>query len=199
MVNVLAIYGSHRRGQNSDVLVDKILEGLGSDITITRIFAASPGIKSCTACEGCYKLGRCVIKDEMQDVYEAIDKSDIVISATPVYFDTVSSELKKLIDRCQAVWAGKYKAGSSIISRKMRLGYVVCTAGEPEDRSCFDCTVKVLGLFYKCINTRFLGSLLVSNVDAVHVRDRKDILAEAHEIGRKIREAYETVEVQNLK
>lgn len=191
MINVLAIYGSHRRGQNSDMLVDKLLEGIGSDgASAEKIYASSSGIKSCTACEGCYKLGRCIIKDEMQSVYQAIDKADIVISSSPVYFYTVTSDMKKLIDRCQAVWASKYKTGNTIISKKHRVGYIVCTAGEPEDRSYLDCTVKVFELFYKCINTELIGSLLVSNVDAEHVKGRKDIQLEAFEAGQRLRESF---------
>lgn len=191
MINVLAIYGSHRRGQNSDMLVDKILEGIGSDGTrVEKICASSQGIKSCTACEGCYKLGRCVIEDEMQQVYQSIDKADIVISSSPVYFYTVASHMKKLIDRCQAVWASKYKTGNPIISKKHRIGYIVCTAGEPENRSYFDCTAKVFELFYKCINTELIGSLLVSDVDERHVKDRTDIQAEAFKAGHQLRKSF---------
>ncbi|HYF84651.1 MAG TPA: flavodoxin family protein [Clostridia bacterium] len=191
MINVLAIYGSHRRNQNSDMLIDKMLEGIGRDgVSVEKIYASSQGIKSCTACEGCYKLGRCVIKDEMQQVYQAIDRADIVISSSPVYFHTVTSDLKKLIDRCQAVWASKYKTNSSLISKKHRIGYIACTAGEPEERSYFGCTIKVFELFYKCINTEIIGSLLVSNVDNNHVRDRADIQFEAHEAGRRLRESF---------
>lgn len=188
MINVLAIYGSHRRGQNSDMLVDKIIEGIGRDgVNIKKIYASAPDIKSCTACEGCYKLGQCVIKDEMQQVYQEIDRADIVISSSPVYFHTVTADMKKLIDRCQAVWASKYKTGSTIISRKKRIGYIVCTAGEPEEKSYFDCTVKVFELFYKCINTELIGSLLVADVDNQHVKYRKYVLSKAFETGRQLR------------
>lgn len=188
MTNVLAIYGSHRRGHNSDLLVDKLLEGLGSDDTaIEKVYASSNGIKSCTACEGCYKLGRCVIKDDMQQLYKSFDAADIIIASSPVYFYTVSSDMKKLIDRCQAVWAGKYRVDNPLVSKKPRTGYVVCTAGEPESRSYFDCTMKVFELFYKCINTELAGSLLVSDVDSRQVKDRADILEEAIAAGSKLR------------
>lgn len=191
MINVLAIYGSHRRGQNSDMLVGKMLEGIGSEnISVEKIYASESDINSCTACEGCYKLGNCIIRDEMQAVYRAIDKADIVISSSPVYFYTVTSDMKKLIDRCQVVWASKYKTGSTLISKEHRVGYIVCTAGEPENRSYFDCTVKVFELFYKCINTELIGSLLVSNVDEIHVKDRLDIQLEAFELGRQLRNRF---------
>ena len=190
MINVLAIYGSHRRGKNSDMLVDKMLEGVGRDgVSVEKVYATSQGIKSCTACEGCYKLGRCVIKDEMQQIYQAIDKADIVVSSSPVYFYSVTSDMKKLIDRCQAVWASKYMTTNSLISKKHRVGYIACTAGEPEERSYFGCTVKVFEIFYKCINTELIGSLLVSNVDEKHVKDSSEVQLKAFEAGRRLRES----------
>ena len=104
MTRVLAIYGSHRRGQNSDILLDKVLEGIGTeDVTVKKVYASAPDIKSCAACENCYRLGRCVIKDEMLQVYAEIDKADIVVASSPVYFNTVLADMKKLIDRCQAI------------------------------------------------------------------------------------------------
>ncbi len=188
MINVLAIYGSHRRGQNSDMLVDKILDGIGRDnVSVKKIYASAPDIKSCTACEGCYKMGQCVLKDDMQQVYQDIDKADIVIASSPVYFYTVSSDMKRLIDRCQAVWASKYKTGSTLISKKNRIGYIVCTAGEPEEKSYFDCTLKVFDIFYKCINTELIGSLLVADVDNQHVKNRKYVQVRALEAGRQLR------------
>lgn len=184
MLNIVAIYGSPRRKQNSDVLLDKALGSFGDEeADITRLYASKADIRPCMGCESCYKTGRCVIRDDMRQVYDRLNRADIVITATPVYFYTVPSELKKIIDRCQAVWSGKYMAQNSLIDRKRRLGYIICTAGAPDGPAYFDCTVKVLDLFYKCINTSLEGTLLVSNVDAVHARDRKALLDEARNIG----------------
>jgi multimeric flavodoxin WrbA len=124
----------------------------------------------------------------MQQIYMAIDNADIVIASSPVYFYTVTSDMKKLIDRCQAVWASKYKTGNPIVSKKQRIGHIICTAGEPENKSYFGCTIKVFELFYKCINTELIGNLLVSDVDASQVKDRADIQQKAFEAGRRLRE-----------
>lgn len=188
MIRVAAIYGSPRRNQNSDILLEKVLEGIGtSDTFISKVYASSPDIHHCSACSCCYKEGICIIKDEMQQVYNIIDKADIVITSSPVYFHTVSSHLKKLIDRCQSVWASKYILKKSSISRNTRLGYIICTGGPVEEKSYFDCTEKVLDLFHKCINARITGKLTVSNVDKIHVRNREDILNEAKGEGIKLR------------
>lgn len=70
MAKILAIYGSHRRGQNSDMLLDFMLKGMEKEnIEIKRLYVSSLTIKPCLSCNHCYKDGRCIIKDEMQGIY----------------------------------------------------------------------------------------------------------------------------------
>lgn len=191
-MNIVAIYGSHRRNKNSDLLLDKVLDGIGENFAnVTRIYASSPEIHHCAACGGCDKEGICVLKDEMQSVLTALDKADIVITSTPVYFYTVTSHLKKLIDRCQSVWTSKYVLKNSTMTRKNRLGYVLCTAGAPEEKSYFDCTLKVLNIFYLCINTRLEDVMLISNVDKAPVEKNEEILERAINFGKKIKKTLE--------
>ena len=66
----------------------------------------------------------------------------------------------------------------------------MCTAGEPEGKSRFECAVMVFELFYKCINVELVGSLLVSDVDNQHVRDREDIQSDAIMSGHWMRKFF---------
>ncbi len=199
MIRIAAVYGSPRRNQNSDLLMSKVLEGIGSDNTIvTKIYASSPDIQHCNSCSRCFKEAQCIIKDDMQDIYTTFDKADIVITATPVYFNTVTSHLKKLIDRCQAVWASRYVLTESrIIERRPRLGFVICTAGPQQEEEYFDCTIKTLDIFHKCLNARITGKLVLSNVDNVHAKDNEAALKEAVREGKKLRKMID--EIKKLK
>ena len=106
MKNILAIYGSHRRGQNSDPLLDTLLKGMEAEATsVKKLYVAALKIKPCLACDHCYKDAKCIIKDDMQSIYEDFERADIVITATPIYFNTVSSGLKTLIGPANIYWA----------------------------------------------------------------------------------------------
>ena len=195
MLKVCAIYGSNRRRGNSELLLDKLLEGIGEqEVEVYRVYAPLVNAAHCNACDACYHTGSCIKKDEMQEVYRHFEEADLVVTATPVYFHTVTSELKKIIDRCQAVWAGKYIVKDSHFSKKKRLGYTICTAGRPEHKSFFDCTIKVMQLFYHCINTKNQGELLVADVDTLPVKDRLDVQERAYNAGQELRKAYEELQ-----
>lgn len=191
MIKIAAIHGSPRKNQNSDTLLMAVVEGMKCvDVQIQHIYTAEENIKPCTACNACLKKPGCSIKDYMQQAYEILDEADIVITATPVFFHSVTAQLKTFIDRTQAVWAGKYVIDSNVISRKRRLGFAVCTGGPPESKSYFDCTLKVLDIFHKCINAKLVGTMTAADVDQHHIKDRADILAQAREEGKKLVEMY---------
>lgn len=190
MIKVAAIHGSPRKNQNSDTMLSAVLEGIGAEYQVSHIYTAFENIKPCTGCNICFKGGGCTIKDYMQEAYKILDEADIVITATPVFFHTVTAQLKAFIDRTQAVWAGKYVIDSSVISRKRRLGFAVCTGGPSEEKSYFDCTLKVLDIFHKCINAKLVGSMTVANVDKHPIKDREEIFEQAREAGKKLINTY---------
>lgn len=59
-----------------------------------------------------------------------------------------------------------------------------------EEKSYFDCTLKVLDIFHKCINAKLIGSMTVADVDKHPVKDREDVLEQARQEGYKIFDMY---------
>lgn len=60
----------------------------------------SMDFKGCQGCETCKKkLDRCVLKDDLTPVLEAVRECDVLVMSTPVYYGDVSSQLKAFIDR----------------------------------------------------------------------------------------------------
>ena len=106
---LLAIAGSPRKGGNTDHLLQEALRAAnqaGMDTLLLRVSELK--ISPCTACGACWKSGECVQQDDMQTVYTHLLDSHYIVIASPLYFMGVSSQLKALIDRCQALWARRY-------------------------------------------------------------------------------------------
>ena len=72
-------------------------------------------IQPCSACNACLRNGGvCVIHDDMQTLYPKIRQADALVIAIPVYWYTMSAQVKLFIDRWYAfeavrhqVWPGK--------------------------------------------------------------------------------------------
>jgi multimeric flavodoxin WrbA len=104
---VLFIYGSPRRGGNTDILTDRLAEGAESKgALVERLIVTKHTIRSCTGCEGCSKKGTCVLDDAMQGLYPLIERAHRMVVGSPVYFYGVTAQLKALVDRCQVYWRG---------------------------------------------------------------------------------------------
>ena len=105
-LRVLGIYGSPRRGGNTDQLLDRALEGAQSaGAEVTRVYARDLKMCGCLECGGCDETGKCVVEDDMQSVYPLLQEADVIFLASPIFFYGLTAQAKALIDRSQANWA----------------------------------------------------------------------------------------------
>lgn len=140
-MKVLAISASPRSGGNSDVLCDRFLEGAERAGHITeKINLGNKNITPCDACCGCGKTKICVKKDDMESIIGKLLESDIIVLATPVYFYSMSAQMKTFIDRCLPRYA-------EIRDKKF---YFIITAADPQ-HSAADGTISGLRGFLRCL------------------------------------------------
>ncbi len=102
MKNVLILSSSPRRGGNSDTLCNEFLRGTkDAGHVVEKIFLGDKTINYCTGCSTCSLEGKsCPQKDDMTEILDKMLSADIIVMATPVYFYTMSAQMKTLIDRC---------------------------------------------------------------------------------------------------
>jgi hypothetical protein len=106
---IVGLAGSPRANANTTMLLDAALAGATEQgATVVRFDLNKMSIRPCQACGGCYETGRCVMRDDMDEIYEALDHMDAIVVASPVFFGGVTAQTKAMIDRCQPYWARKY-------------------------------------------------------------------------------------------
>lgn len=105
MNKILVLNGSPRgKNGNTHKLVDKFLEGIKEIDTktiIEYVELKNKNIKNCIGCFSCWNRtpGKCVQKDDMYELLEKFIEADIIIWATPLYHYTMTSILKKFVER----------------------------------------------------------------------------------------------------
>ena len=100
----LGLVGSPIRGGSVDLLVDQVLAGAASQgAHVEKVFLNDLTIRPCQSCGPGSHAGHCCIDDDMHQVHALLDAADILILGTPVYFDTVSAQMKLMIDRCNCM------------------------------------------------------------------------------------------------
>ena len=114
-MKILGINGSPRGSRSQPLrLVNAVLDGArsaGADVEFVDICRLD--IEYCKGCTVCYERGECVKFDDFPGLYEKMLASDGIVLGSPNYIDSVSAQIKTMLDRmadaihCQA-FVGKY-------------------------------------------------------------------------------------------
>lgn len=175
---VLILSSSPRRGGNSDTLCDEFMKGAqSSGNQVEKIFLKDMRINYCTGCSVCSMYGKpCPQKDDAAGIIEKMIGADVIVMATPVYFYTVSAQMKTLIDRC----CGRY------LEMKNKEFYFIVSAAE-QSVQMMQRTIEDFRGFLDCLEGP-VEKGVVYGVGAWHVGEIRDkpAMKEAFEMGAKI-------------
>jgi multimeric flavodoxin WrbA len=188
-MKVLGLFGSPRKGGNTDLLLEEALKGVEAEGAETeRLRLSDFDIMPCRECLACYEKGKCIILDDMQKIYPKLLEADIIILASPVFFYGVTAWAKALIDRCQALWARKYILKDPHLGKegKKRRGFLISVGGTKGEK-VFDGAILTARYFFDVLNADYVGELVFKQIDAKgDILKHPDALHEAYEAGRRL-------------
>ena len=173
-LSILGIAGSPRSDGNSDLLLREVLRGAAEAGAQTEFVAVRDlDMRPCIECNGCQRAGRCVVRDDMTEVFDKLLATDHLVFATPIFFTAVSAHAKMLIDRCQCFWALKYTLGQPLFDppRPDRRGLFVGCCGWRR-HSMFEGARRTMKALFHVLELDYAGELLYPSIDA-----KGDILA----------------------
>jgi len=188
---VMAFSASPRKGGNTEILLDEVIDGLqAGGAEVGRIRTHELDIHPCAGCGGCETLGRCVVEDRFQDIFDQLIACDGVVFTTPLYFMNVPAWGKALIDRCQAFWAAKYSMGLDLFGGRKRPGLLVSCSGArhgPGGANVFRGIEDTMNYVFDALGLEMMDHLLFTGVDAKgEISGNPDALKQARERGLKM-------------
>jgi multimeric flavodoxin WrbA len=185
-MKVLGILGSPRRGGNSEVLLDKALEGARSAGHDTeKVVLNELKFVSCQECGSCDKTGKCVVNDDMQTIYKKLDKTQVVILASPIFFGSLSAQVKAMIDRHQCCWVDKYVLEKDT-HRRTKEGYLFLVSATNRE-NFFKNAESIVRNFFAVSNIEFKENIYCPNVDEKgKILEHPDCLEQAFKLGKRI-------------
>ncbi|OWZ82731.1 flavodoxin family protein [Natranaerobius trueperi] len=190
-MKILGVVGSRRKKGNTSTLIQEALKPFKlNNIDTKLIFLDDYNISDCTGCEGCKETYKCVINDDMQQLYPDILEADAIILGSPAYFYNVSADMKAFIDRCycfeifdkedRSVWMGLNEA----IGGKYA---TVIAVSEQEKEEDMGFTAEAMSKSLEA-----LGYRVVSTVKALHLfkageaLNNNKVLEDANKAGEKL-------------
>jgi multimeric flavodoxin WrbA len=182
---VVGISGSPRKGGNTDSLLEKALEGASLEGSfVEKIFLDDLSVGPCRECGDCYKSGACAFRDDMRQVYDSIRRADSILIASPVFFGTVTAQLKVVIDRCNCLWTAKHILKKRPLPKKKRRGYFLSAAASTTRKQFIDARKVVRNLF-ATLDIEYAGELFCGGFeDKGAVRADRKAMSRAFLLGK---------------
>jgi multimeric flavodoxin WrbA len=105
MTKILIFNGSPRRNGNTSTLIKECVRAIKDSGKNAEIFFLNDmTIKPCQFCDWCKDNNAlsCVEEDDMHELYPKLLESDVLIFAAPIFWFTISAQMKLFIDRLYA-------------------------------------------------------------------------------------------------
>ena len=99
-MKVLLIKGSPRANGNTAIALDEMVkifkeEGIESEV----VQIGQKDVRGCIACGSCYKTGKCVFDDVVNECAAKFEECDGLVIASPVYYASANGTLISFLDR----------------------------------------------------------------------------------------------------
>lgn len=153
MSKVLLINGSPRVNGNTKLALMELSKSLNEEGIDTEIIEiGSLDIKGCKACRSCFKLGKCVIDDIVNEVANKLKDADGLVVGSPTYYASPNGTLIGFLDRLFfSTWG---------IDKSMKVASAVAIAR----RAGVDTNFDVLNKYFTISNMVVVGSQYWNNV-----------------------------------
>lgn len=176
MTKILSIIGSPRKKGNTTFLINNLNSLLPADSKKT-IFASAYKVGPCIDCRSCKKDDlNCIVQDDMQDIYKDLEKSDILVFGTPIYWFAPSAQLKLIIDRLRPYYGNQRLKGKK--------GILIMAAGSGKG----DCetTHEMFKRMFSALGIEFIGSISSHSYDIGDAEKDIDAMEEMVLLAEKV-------------
>jgi multimeric flavodoxin WrbA len=175
-MKIVGIIASPRKEGNTAWTVNKILEGAKEEGAETQSWYFSDlDIQPCRGCLCCHDGSDrgCILSDDMQELYGAIEHADAIVLGSPVYMGQMSGQAKIFTDRLFAHISPRFSPHYKEKVAKQKL-ILVFTQGNPDPgmfQVYFDYTKKMFQMLEFDVNE----VVVVAGMRNEPAHERKDL------------------------
>ncbi|MGB9938581.1 flavodoxin family protein [Methanosarcina sp.] len=188
-MKILGLIGSPRENGNTATLVNTILEGAAENGAKTKVYhLARMDLKPCKGCMSCSLDGKCIIDDDMQELYKEIMSSDAIVIGSPIYMWQMTAQTKTIVDRLIALtcWQPCAKPEFSRLLKVKTKLVLAYTYGNPNPNN-FDHYFKYMEGLFSFLGFDVQESIWVSGTTALDdIYHHSEIFERAKELGKKL-------------
>lgn len=164
-MQILAIQGSPREGGNTEIILDRFIEGAKeAGGVVNKISLYKLRFSPCIECSECDHLGECVFNDDMESIYREYLEADLLVVATPIFFYSHTSYVQAFFERFQAFWVRKYRLGLGHPLNKTPKG-ILLSLGATKGKKLFEGLVRSFKFVMDAGWGTYVGGIFLRDID----------------------------------
>lgn len=177
--------GSPHKNGNTMRLVKKYIEGAETAGHGCALFdVPRMDIHPCKGCMVCKKKDDgCIQHDDMGLIYEAVEDSDSLVFATPMYWWNFTGPLKSAIDRLFAIPFNIRMGGHELEGKELQ---IIVTCGQPASAK-LDSVLEQIGQnMCEYTGMKWLGIITAGDTGNATEKEWSEALARAYDAGLRL-------------
>ena len=129
-MNIMAVNGSPRKTWNTATLLNEALKGAAAQGVVTElVHLYDLNFTGCISCFACktrdgQSYGRCAVADDLTPIFNRIEAADGLILGSPIYFGTVSGEMRSFMERLLFPWFTYTDPPGSLFPKKIPTAFI---------------------------------------------------------------------------
>jgi multimeric flavodoxin WrbA len=183
---IVIVKGSPREQGNSATLAKQVAAGAqASGAQVESFYLHGMDIQACDACDSCQGMADldCIIEDDMQLLYPKIREADAVVYATPIYWFTVSAQMKLFMDRCYGLGGETDDPAYHVLAGK-RIDIVLTYGGDdPFDSGAIN-AIRTFQDTFNYIPAEIVGMVYGFASSAGGIEKDRELMGKAYELGK---------------
>ena len=178
----LILNGSPRPRGNTADLIAELRRHLDGEVIELSAFRSN--IAPCVDCRGCWDTAKCVVKDEMQIIYD--DDFDNIVIASPVYYSTLPGSVLSVMSRLQPWHAATFFLKQPLQLRPKKSAAILTAGGKGNQANA----QHHLSAFFRMVGAEGFREHTVCspNTDTIPARDDRQSMEGVAELARWLNE-----------
>ena len=169
-MKTLVFNGSPNNSGETMTILNEMRKHLHGEADIVEAYRSH--ISPCIDCRHCWTNDECAIQDDMQQIYDNIDKYDNVILASPIHFTELSGMLLTVTSRLQMYWCAEFFRGTTLIKNKKNAVLILTGGGGAS------------------LNAELIGQVYSLSTNDIPAQDDRAAMEKAKALALELNERY---------
>ena len=182
--SVLIVNGATRINGNTDILVGKIIDGAkNAGLNPKLVELKNKNISNCIGCYTCLKESKCFFDDDMIEIRNNMNNTELIIFASPLYWSGVTGLMKTFHDRLFFYY---HLQNKDLIAGKKAI--IITPMNQREVSSESELLVEYYKRLLNCLGVKIIDMLFFNDVmEKGSVLNKPKHLEQAYSIGTNLK------------